>query len=106
MKRNPFVIIALVATAALVVLAGLSYAGSADVATGVAVAQVPDEMGEGCTAKVDPDKCVGCGRCVAAAPEAFAWDETRRVATVKPDAPAAAVERGIKACPVDGAITQ
>ncbi|MEA3254123.1 MAG: ferredoxin [Chloroflexota bacterium] len=44
---------------------------------------------------------MGCGRCVSAAPEAFAWDETRRVATVKPDAPAAAIERGIKACPVD-----
>jgi len=101
MKRNPFVIIALAGTVALLVLAVVNYAGSAGVATSVVVAQVPDEMGEGCKAKVDPDKCVGCGRCVSAAPEAFAWDETRRVATVKADASAAAIERGIKACPVD-----
>lgn len=107
MKRNPFVIIALAATVALVVVAGVSYTGSAPgVATSAADAQALDEMGEGCKAKVDPDKCVGCGRCVKAAPEAFAWDEANHVAKVKPDAPAAAVERGIKACPIDGAITQ
>lgn len=107
MKSNPFVIVALAATVALVALAGVSYARSAPgVATCAAHAQAPDEMGEGCKAKVDPDKCVGCGRCVKAAPEAFAWDEANSVAKVKPDAPAAAIERGIKACPIDGAITR
>ncbi len=82
MKRNPFVIIALAVTVAFVALAGLNYTGSASgVATCAAYAQAPDEMGEGCTAKVDPDKCVGCGRCVAAAPEAFAWDAARKAAS-------------------------
>ena len=107
MKRNPFVIVALAVTVALVVIAGASHTGSAPgVATCAAHAQAPDEMAEGCKAKVDPDKCVGCGRCVKAAPEGFAWDAAHKVATVKPDAPAAAIERGIKACPIDGAITR
>ena len=100
--KNPFVIIALAGAVALAVMAGLSYTGSVPgVGTYAAYAQTPDAMGEGCTAKVDPDKCVGCGRCVKAAPEAFAWDATRRVATVKPDAPSTGIERGIKICPVD-----
>ena len=107
MKRNPFVIVALAVTVALVVIAGVSHPESAPgVATCAAETQAPHEMGEGCKAKVDPDKCVGCGRCVKAAPEGFAWDEARGVATVKSDAPAAAIERGIKACPIDGAITR
>jgi len=96
--KNPFVIFALGAVVAFGVLAGVSYINDARAAT------VAAEVGEVSTARVIPDKCVGCGRCVAAAPEAFAWDETNRKASVKPDAPAAGIEAGIAACPVDAIV--
>ncbi len=56
-------------------------------------------------ATVVAGRCIGCGRCVAAAPEAFSMNPQTGKAEIKPGAPADAIARGAKACPV-GAITQ
>jgi len=56
-------------------------------------------------ATVVASRCVGCGKCVAAAPEAFTMDSQTGQAQIKPGAPADAIARGARACPV-GAITQ
>jgi len=56
-------------------------------------------------ATVVASQCIGCGRCVAAAPEAFTMNPQTGKAEIKSGAPADAIARGAKACPV-GAITQ
>ncbi|MGI5818509.1 MAG: ferredoxin [Armatimonadota bacterium] len=53
---------------------------------------------------VDAERCVGCVRCVNVAPEAFRMNSETRKAEVIAGAPAAAIERGAKACPVDAVI--
>jgi ferredoxin len=54
-------------------------------------------------AEVNADRCIGCGRCVHAAPEAYRMNSETGKAEVIEGAPAEAVERGAEACPV-GAI--
>lgn len=56
-------------------------------------------------ATVVASRCIGCGRCVAAAPEAFAINPQTGKAEIKAGAPADAIARGVRACPV-GAIAQ
>ena len=54
---------------------------------------------------VDQDKCIGCGKCVRVAPDAFEMNTQTKKAEIKPGAPAASVCKGAKACPV-GAVKQ
>ncbi len=54
-------------------------------------------------AEVNADRCIGCGRCVQAAPEAYRMNPETGKAEIIEGAPAEAIERGAKACPV-GAI--
>jgi len=54
---------------------------------------------------VDTDRCIGCGKCVKVAPDAFAIDRKTSKAYVKGGAPCASVAKGAKACPV-GAVQQ
>lgn len=51
--------------------------------------------------RVDPSKCIGCTKCVRVAPDAFQMNPSTNKAEIKPGAPAASVEKGAKACPVD-----
>ncbi|HCU38661.1 MAG TPA: hypothetical protein DGT21_25570 [Armatimonadetes bacterium] len=57
------------------------------------------------SARVDASKCIGCAKCVRVAPDAFKMNPSTNKAEVKPGAPAAAVEKGAKACPV-GAVSR
>lgn len=54
-------------------------------------------------ATVDASRCVGCGKCVAVAPEAFEIDPETGKAKIKDGASQEDIARGIRACPV-GAI--
>lgn len=53
---------------------------------------------------VDPEKCVGCVRCVNVAPDAFWMNPETGKAEVREGASAESIALGIEACPVDGAI--
>jgi len=115
MKVNKSTIGVAIAIGLVVLVGGLVYAGHMSAGVGDAVACA--ECGAACTgqctdcplaaevgesgAQVDPDKCIGCGRCVQVAPEAYEWNLTTRKAEVKPDAPPEALVRGAEACPVD-----
>ncbi len=55
-------------------------------------------------AHVDQDACIGCGRCVDAAPDAFGMNSETGRAFVKPGASAASIEAGAAACPVDAVV--
>lgn len=62
-----------------------------------------------CTAEhseayVDAGKCVGCDKCVKAAPEAFELDEDSGKASIKEGASEQAIERGAEACPVGAVV--
>lgn len=54
-------------------------------------------------ATVDESRCVGCGKCVAVAPEAFEIDPETGKAKIKDGASGEDINRGARACPV-GAI--
>jgi len=54
-------------------------------------------------AQVNADRCIGCGKCVRVAPEAFEINPETGKAEIRDGAPQDAVERGAQACPV-GAI--
>jgi len=56
-------------------------------------------------ASVVADRCIGCARCVAVAPEAFRMNAQTGEGEITPGAPARAIARGAQACPV-GAIVQ
>ncbi|MFP3904476.1 MAG: 4Fe-4S domain-containing protein [Armatimonadota bacterium] len=56
------------------------------------------------TPYVDADKCIGCGRCVRVAPEAFEINSDTAKAEVKDGAPADMVEKGARACAVDAVV--
>jgi len=53
---------------------------------------------------VDASKCIGCGKCVRVAPEAFEIDKKTGKAKIKVGASKVAVARGAKVCPVDAVI--
>ncbi len=53
---------------------------------------------------VDASKCIGCGKCVRVAPEAFEIDKKTGKAKIKVGASKAAVARGAKVCPVDAVV--
>ncbi len=74
---------------------GCPYAGSSDC-----------NAATSCIAKpyVDPDKCIGCNKCVRVAPDAFEMDKQTKKAEIKPGAPAASVAKGAKACPVEAVV--
>ncbi len=54
-------------------------------------------------ATVNSDRCIGCAKCVRVAPEAYQMNPQTGKAEIKPGAPADAIQRGAKVCPV-GAI--
>lgn len=60
--------------------------------------------GGGCAAEacatVDAARCIGCGKCVAVAPEAYRMNPQTGRAEIKPGAPADAIARGARVCPV------
>lgn len=56
------------------------------------------------TPHVDSSKCIGCGKCVKVAPEAFEIDTDTGKAKIKDGASQEAIERGAKACPVDAIV--
>jgi ferredoxin len=53
------------------------------------------------TAHVDQDRCIGCVRCVNVAPDAFRINPDTGKAELIDTAPADAIARGARACPVD-----
>ena len=56
--------------------------------------------------KVDAEKCIGCGTCVAVCSDAFAMDDDTHKAVAKDGAEdVSCVDEGIDACPVE-AITK
>jgi ferredoxin len=63
-----------------------------------------DEQATSEIARVDPDRCIGCVRCVNVAPRAFRMNPETSKAEVVDGAPADAIERGAIACPVDAVI--
>ena len=75
-------------------------------------ATCPHAQSEGCPpgtvadgARVDPDKCIGCVRCVNIAPDAFEMNPETRKAEIVDGASAEDVARGAQACPAS-AITR
>ena len=55
--------------------------------------------------KVDKEKCIGCGACVAIAPETFEFDENGLSKVIDGAAPSEAATEAIGSCPV-GAIVE
>ena len=56
------------------------------------------------TPHVDASKCVGCGKCVEAAPDAFEMDAATRKAKVKDGAANQDIERGASVCPTNAVV--
>lgn len=55
---------------------------------------------------VDAEKCIGCGACVSACPEAFEIDDTTHKSVAKAGAEnAPCIDEGVDICPVE-AITK
>jgi ferredoxin len=52
--------------------------------------------------KVDEDKCIGCGTCVAVAPKSFKLnDDGKSIPIDPPGDEESAVQEAIESCPVD-----
>jgi ferredoxin len=60
-----------------------------------------DEVDAGPDATVDPERCIGCARCVNVAPEAFRMNSDTGKAEVIEGASEECIECGARACPVD-----
>lgn len=52
-------------------------------------------------ATVIADRCIGCVKCVRVAPEAYRMNPDTNKAEIIPGAPAEAIARGARACPVN-----
>lgn len=51
--------------------------------------------------KVDKEKCIGCGTCLALAPKSFQWDVENKAESINPPGDdAATVKDAASACPV------
>jgi ferredoxin len=55
--------------------------------------------------KVEKEKCIGCGACVAIAPDTFEFDENGLSQVIDGAAPSEAATEAIGSCPV-GAIVE
>ena len=55
------------------------------------------------TPKIDKEKCIGCGTCLALAPNSFKWDETGMKAEpiIPPGDEEQIVKDALAACPVE-----
>ena len=52
--------------------------------------------------KIDKNKCIGCGTCVALAPKTFKLGEDAKVMAIEPSGDGEAkVKEAIDSCPVD-----
>ncbi len=54
---------------------------------------------------VDQDRCIGCGNCAVAAPDAYEIDEQTGKARVKAGASEEDLKRGAEACPQGAIVT-
>ena len=50
--------------------------------------------------KIDKEKCIGCGTCVAVCPEIFEMDDGNK-AKIKSQKNASCIKEAIESCPVD-----